>query len=140
MVKKRHCIKNIILATKKRKIVFLSPTYEGSVHDKKIAQEQDFQFKKMITLLQDTGFQGYAPKNAHIVQPIKKPKGKKLTDEQKVQNTLKSKKRIYVEHAIRGFKIWRIAKDICRTWLCDTRDDFIYITCGLHNFKIKCRE
>ena len=139
VVKKKHCIKNIVISTTRRCIVFLSPTYSGSVHDKAIADEQNIQFRKIIDLLQDTGFQGYAPKNANIIQPIKKPKGKELTDEQKTQNTEKSKKRVYVEHAIRGFKIWRIAKDICRTWVHDTRDDYIFITCGLHNFRLKCR-
>lgn len=119
--------------------MFLSPTYAGSVHDKTIADEQDFQFKEVITLLQDTGFQGYAPQNAKIVQPVKKPKNKELSDEQKAQNTEKSKKRVYVEHAIRGFKVWRVAKDVCRTWIYDTRDDFVYIACGLHNFRLKIR-
>jgi len=68
-----------------------------------------------IDLLQDSGFQGFKPKNTNIIQPLKKPKGKELTDEQKQQNKDKSKIRVVVEHSIRGVKIWRIAKDVCRT-------------------------
>jgi hypothetical protein len=41
----------------------------------------------------------YAPKNANIIQPEKKPKGKELTDEQKAQNKAKSKLRVVVEHS-----------------------------------------
>lgn len=120
-------------------IRFLSPTYCGSVHDKTIADEQDFQFNRVITLLQDTGFQGYKPENAIIIQPEKKPRNKELTQDQKDSNKAIAKQRIYVEHSIGGFKVWRVAKEVCRTWVHDTRDDYIFIACGLHNFKIKCR-
>lgn len=121
------------------KIIYLSPTYSGSVHDKTIADEQDIQFQRTIDLLQDTGFQGFKPQNANIIQPLKKPKGKELTDEQKVQNKAKSKFRVVVEHSIRGVKIWRIAKDVCRTWRFEQRDYNIFIPCGLHNFRLRMR-
>lgn len=139
MEKKRHCIKNVLLSGLDQKILYLSPTYAGSVHDKVIADEQDFQFQRTIDLLQDTGFQGFKPKSANIIQPIKKPKGKELTDEQKAQNRDKSKIRVLVEHSIRGFKIWRIAKDLTRTWRVELRDYNILIPCGLHNFRLRVR-
>jgi hypothetical protein len=72
-------------------------------------------------------------------QPLKKPKGKELTTEQKEQNKDKSKIRVVVEHSIRGLKIWRIAKDLCRTWRTDLRDYNIFIPCGLHNFRLRVR-
>jgi hypothetical protein len=93
----------------------------------------------MIKLLQDTGFQGYKPKNAIIIQPDKKPKGKELTSAQKERNKQISKERVIVEHSISGFKTWRVCKDICRSWKPETRDEYIFIACGLHNFRIKCR-
>lgn len=65
-------------------ILFLSPTYCGSVHDKTIADEQDFQFNRVITLLQDTGFQGYKPENAIIIQPEKNREIKNLLKTRKI--------------------------------------------------------
>lgn len=79
MVKKRHCVKNVLISGDDQKIIYLGPTYSGSVHDKTIADEQDFQFQRTIDLLQDSGFQGFKPKNVNIIQPLKKPKGKELT-------------------------------------------------------------
>jgi hypothetical protein len=120
--------------------LYLSPTYPGSVHDKTIADEQDIVFQRTIQLLQDTGFQGYKPKNALIIQPLKKPKGKELTEDQKKENQAKSSQRVVVEHAIGGAKIWRVAKEVCRSWVHDTRDYFMSIACALHNFRLKCRK
>ncbi len=64
-----------------------------------------------IELLQDTGYQGYNPKNITIIMPTKKPKGKELTQEQKDKNKEISSKRVLIEHAIGGVKILRIVKD-----------------------------
>ena len=139
MVKKRHCVKNVLISGDDQKIIYLGPTYSGSVHDKTIADEQDFQFQRTIDLLQDSGFQGFKPKNVNIIQPLKKPKGKELTSEQKEQNKDKSKIRVVVEHSIRGLKIWRIAKEVSRTWRFDLRDYNIFIPCGLHNFRLRIR-
>lgn len=72
---------NLLLCEQNTYVRYLSATYEGSIHDKTIADEEDFQFKDTIVLLQDLGFQGYAPKNVEVVQPIKKAKGKELTSE-----------------------------------------------------------
>lgn len=129
----------MLLSGLDQKILYLSPTYAGAVHDKAIADEQDFQFQRTIDLLQDTGFQGFKPKNANVIQPVKKPKGKELSEEQKAQNKGKSKIRVIVEHSIRGFKIWRIAKDLTRTWRVELRDYNIFIPCGLHNFRLRAR-
>lgn len=138
--KKRHCVKNVLLARTDRWIVYLSATYSGSVHDKVIADEQDIEFQRTIQLLQDTGFQGYQPKNAKVIQPMKKPKGKELTQEQKQENRAKSSERVVIEHAIGAVKIWRIVKEVCRSWIFETRDYYMAIACALHNFRLKCRK
>lgn len=117
-------------------IRYLSATYEGSIHDKKIADEEDFLFTDTIVLLQDLGFQGYAPKKVEVVQPIKKAKNKELTDQQKQYNKQQAQKRVYVEHAIRGMKIMHIVKGKIRSHLQAWRDLVCYLACGIHNFKI----
>lgn len=71
------------------------------MHDKKIADTQ-YSFPYECVFQQDTGYQGYAPDNVTILQSMKKPKGKELTQEQKASNTEISKTRIKVEHAIGG--------------------------------------
>jgi hypothetical protein len=115
---------------------YLSTTYEGSVHDKTIADEEDLEFEETITLLQDLGFQGYAPDNVEVVQPIKKSRNKELTYEQKSYNKEQAQKHVYVEHAIRGIKIMHIVKGTIRSHLHAWRDLVCYLACGIHNFKI----
>lgn len=58
---------------------YLSQTYEGKHHDKKIADEENPTYPEDIGVYQDTGFQGYAPDGVKTFQPQKKPKGKELT-------------------------------------------------------------
>ena len=115
---------------------YLSATYEGSIHDKTIADQEDFEFKDMLVVLQDLGFQGYAPDNVQVVQPIKKAKNKELTHKQKSYNKAQSQRRVYVEHAIRGVKIMHIVKGKIRSHLHAWRDLVCYLACGIHNFKI----
>jgi hypothetical protein len=120
--------------------MFLSRTYEGSVHDKKICDQQPINFPQGINLWQDTGFLGYNPKGVNIRMPIKKPKGKELTKEQKLRNQQISKFRVLVEHAICGAKRCRIIKERlrCHKFLFD--DLIMELACGLHNFRlsVKC--
>jgi len=126
----------VLIAAKDKRILFLSDTYAGSVHDKKIADEADIAFEQAITLLQDTGFQGFQPTNATIIQPVKKPRGKELTPEQKQENKKKASQRVIVEHAINQVKVWRIVKDKIRSFRHKLRHEVIFIACGLSNFKI----
>ena len=65
-----------------RKVNYLSQTYEGKRHDKKIVDEESPTYPVDISLYKDTGFQGYEPEGVQTFQPQKKPKGKELTPEQ----------------------------------------------------------
>jgi hypothetical protein len=88
----------------------------------------------------DTGFQGYEPEGVQTFQPRKKPKGKELTPEQKEQNSRISSIRIVIEHIIAGIKRCRIVKDIFRNTKEKYDDLVMEIACGLHNFRVHCRE
>ena len=135
---------NVLVADEARRILFLSQTYEGSAHDKRIADEEAIvfgsEFGKTVELLQDLGFQGYAPEGAVVIQPVKKPRGKSLTDAQKQSNRELSRARVVIEHAIGGVKTWRIVKEQIRSWCHALRDRVMYLACGLHNFRLQCRE
>jgi hypothetical protein len=70
--KKIHSDKNVVIATvKKKRVSFLSQTYPGKTHDKKVAETEHITYPKHMTLLKDTGFQGYEPKVYKTVQPKK---------------------------------------------------------------------
>ncbi len=138
--KKRHTIKNNVITDKRtKKIKALSDTKEGSMHDKKLADDWELEFPPGSALLKDTGFQGYEPRNTISIQPKKKPKGKELTPGEKLRNTEIARERIGVEHSIGGAKIYHIARDIFRNRKNQFDDQVMEIVCGLFNFKIEQR-
>lgn len=129
-------MKNDLLAVMDRRIVWLSYTYAGSTHDKKICDLQPLHLPDGINLWQDTGFQGHFPENVNVIMPTKKPKAKELTDEQKKENKKISSTRVIVEHAIGGVKRCRIVKDRFRCHKMHFEDTVMLIACGLNNFRI----
>lgn len=129
-------MKNNVLSLLCLRIVFLSKTCYGSVHDKKICDEQLVKFPSGINLWQDTGFQGHCPEHVNVKMPIKKPKGKELTEKQKEYNRSVSSVRILAEHAIGGVKICRIVKERFRCRKFGFDDLVMELACGLHNLRI----
>ena len=69
---KTHRDKNIVVVNAKSKRVgYLSQTYAGKVHDKKIVDTEPIGYPPATILYQDTGFQGYEPKVHQTHQPKK---------------------------------------------------------------------
>jgi hypothetical protein len=137
--RKRHTVKNNVLVNGSSKIILLTRTCEGKKHDKKIADETQLTLPKGSDLYQDTGFQGYSLPDVNILQPLKKPRGRELTSDEKENNQAISHIRIRVEHAIGGVKRYRIVKDQLRTRKDDFRDRAMETCCGLHNFRLNFR-
>lgn len=140
VVKKTHSVKNNLICTSDLKIIWLSQTVDGHVHDKKICEYQPLNLPSGITLWQDTGFIGHKPDNVNIQMPTKKPKGKELTEEQKQENRIISGIRIKIEHAIGGVKRCRIVKERFRCHKFGFDDLVMLIACGIHNFRISLRK
>ena len=70
--KKAHSDKNVVIANRRTKRVgYLSPTYAGKTHDKKIADHERITYSRRANLHKDTGFQGYEPDVAQTYQPKK---------------------------------------------------------------------
>ncbi len=71
--KKGTTVKNNIISERIRggKVKYLSQTVAGKKHDKKLADEEGYQFPTGSSLWQDTGFQGYAPEGVTIALAIK---------------------------------------------------------------------
>ncbi len=130
-------MKNVLLAAANARIPFLSDTYEGSCHDKPIADQTPYPLAEGSELLQDLGFVGFTLANVQIRQPHKKPRGQELTDEQKAENRAIARRRVLIEHIICSIKRCRIVKDAIRLWKDTARDMVMAICCGLHNFRLR---
>jgi hypothetical protein len=141
--KKRHTLKNQIVAVRKRKrpgrrkpgqaerrrvrVVAVSPTAPGSVHDKKVFDRAAVRVPAGARATGDTGYQGTG-----LLTPAKRKRGRELTERQRRGNARISRRRIAVEHAIGKMKTWRIASERYRN---PVRRHTLVIknVAGLHN-------
>lgn len=138
--KKTHTLKNNFIADAgSRKVVYLSGTYEGKKHDKKIWDEENPNFPEGSTVFKDTGFQGWEPENAIACQPEKKPRGKELPTEDRISNTMIASVRIIAEHVVAGIKRLRILRDVFRNTKEGFGDLVMEIACALHNLRVTSR-
>ena len=72
--RKVHCDKNVVVVhAKTKRVGYLSQTYAGKVHDKKIADDEALSYPRRTILYKDTGFQGYEPAVGQTRQPKKSP-------------------------------------------------------------------
>lgn len=137
--KKGHSVKNNVITERGGRVVYLSGTCEGKKHDKKLADEEDYRFPAGSKLLQDTGFQGYSPPGATIVQPKKKPRKAELSEVDKLINRGISSLRVEVEHQIGGIKRCQIVVQTFRNRVENFVDEVMETACGLHNFRLAHR-
>ena len=69
---KTHSEKNVVIVNAKTKRVgYLSQTYAGKVHDKRIVDAEPIRYPVGTLLYKDTGFQGYEPQVQQSLQPKK---------------------------------------------------------------------
>jgi len=130
-------LKNLLRINAALRILFLSETHPGSVHDKRIADTTPYPLPPGSHLLQDTGFQAFTLEGVDILQPTKKPRGKELTAEQKAGNREVSRRRVRIEHVNSSVKRCRMLKETIRMWKAGMRDMVMEIGCALHNFRIR---
>lgn len=130
----------IITNEQNRTVVYLSQTYPGKTHDKKIAEQEAIQYPVHSTLTKDTGFQGYEPPGVWTLQPKKKPKGKMLGTVDLLSNRFIASSRIKIEHVLASVKRSRIVKDVLRNTQDGFSDLVMQIACGLHNLRVSFRQ
>jgi hypothetical protein len=130
-------VKNLLLVNAALLILFLSDTYEGSAHDKRIADTTPYPLPQGSRLLQDLGFLAFSIEGVEIIMPTKKPRGGGLTDEQKAANQQIARRRVRIEHVNSSVKRCRIVKDTIRLFKEGVRDMVAEVCCALHNFRVR---
>lgn len=120
-------------------VLYLSPTYSGLVHDKKICDLEQIDFFKKASVMTDLGFLGLNSGTAKIIMPHKCTKNKMLSSEQEKWNRWVSKVRVKVEHIIAKIKIFRKVKEKFRGRLFGREDRVMLVACALHNLKLKVK-
>jgi hypothetical protein len=112
--KKQHTIKVQLVVEPLSSTILDVKVDKGSVHDFTIFKNSRLDIANEIEVCVDLGYQGIDKYVKNISIPDKKPRKGVLTAEQKLDNTKKSKKRVFVEHVNRFCKIFRIAKEVYR--------------------------
>jgi len=137
--KKTHTKKNIVINDENRRILVVTPTVNGSMHDKKIYDKYGLgnSIPNDVTQWVDTGFQGIANQYDIDVQiPKKNTKNRKLTFEEKENNKTISGIRVISEHAIGGIKRMRAVNDTYRNRKGNTDDKLMIVSAGIWNLLI----
>ena len=138
--KHAHTAKNLLVSGEGGRVLYLSATVEGSLHDKALADEAELAFCPGQGLLLDLGFVGYQPEGAQVCLPVKRARNRELTDYDKLYNRLLASLRVKVEHVVAGVKRVRVAKDKARLHGGQIRDKIMSVACGLHNLRVDYRK
>lgn len=112
--KKRHTVKTeirvVLKADKKPRIVHVSKTNPGSIHDFALYKKEP-PIHKDTRAYADSGYQGLDKIHGATEIPYKKSKHHPLDEEEKEYNSALSRIRIKVEHIIGDLKIFKILSD-----------------------------
>jgi DDE superfamily endonuclease len=130
-------VKNVLLINAALTIVFLSETYPGSTHDKRIADATPYPLPAGSRLLQDLGFLAFTLPQVEVIIPTKKPRGRALTRAQKAANRRIARRRVRIEHVNSSVKRCRIVHDTSRLRKAGVRDLVMEVCCGLHNYRLR---
>lgn len=137
--KKNHTLKTQISVSSSGRILDVSKTYPGSVHDKTVIDKEETikKFPQKTCLRFDSGYQGIKDNNPdhYIVLPTKKPKGKELSSLAKQHNRTNSKRRVISEHVYSRIKKFRVLGNLYRGSLESYNQIFRSIA-SILNFKL----
>lgn len=109
--KKRHTLKCQILIEKGSNKVICLFFGKGRQHDFNIFQASDIHFHPETQSLQDKGYQGLQKFHSNSRLPVKKPRGGRLSSEDKAKNRELARERIGIEHVNRRFKIFKMLSE-----------------------------
>jgi hypothetical protein len=130
-------VTNVVLINAALTIVFLSETYPGSPHDKRIADATPYLLPAGSRLLQALGFLALTLTQVEILIPTKKPRGRALTHGQKAVNRRIPRRRVRIEQVNSSVKRCRIVHDTSRLRKAGVRDRVMEVCCALHNYRLR---
>jgi hypothetical protein len=87
---------------------------KGRMHDFDLLKQAHLRILSTIEKYGDAGYQGLAKLFANGFTPIKKPKRRELTADEKAYNRALARVRISIEHVNRRCKIFRSVKETYR--------------------------
>ncbi|MEH2218465.1 MAG: IS5 family transposase [Nostoc sp.] len=106
-----HTLKTQVVIHQKTSQIICLAHGLGRIHDFRLFKNSGIKFGELLKVIADKGYQGINKIHQLSETPIKKPKGKKLTKEQKKYNRELNRLRITVEHVNRRLKIFKILSD-----------------------------
>jgi hypothetical protein len=130
-------VKNVLLVNAALTILFLSETYAGSTHDKRIAEATPYPLPAGSRLLQDLGFLAFTLDQVEMIMPTRKPRGRGLTRAQTAMNQRIARRRVRIEHVNSSVKRCRIVHDTSRLRKAGVRDRIMEVCAALHNFRVR---
>lgn len=141
--KKRHTVKNqLIVNPKTKRILSVSATVEGKLHDKKLMEKDPtiYYAPPKARGLGDLGYQGVREINPLVtfVTPIKKPPKQELSDPDKTTNKTLSAIRVRAEHSLAYLKHFAILTHPFRNRLEKAHQPFVNLAC-VYNFTRRYR-
>lgn len=136
--KKCHTVKNQIMINPfNRRILSVSRTVEGKLHDKRLMEEDGMIYyaPPKSRALGDSGYQGARKTNPLIefVTPLKRPPKGQLSKTQKLTNKTISGIRVRVEHALSYLKHFGILAQTYRGEIKSAHQPFVNLAC-VYNF------
>jgi hypothetical protein len=139
--KKRHTRKNTVICDERRRILLVSPSKDGRIHDSRQLQKSSVveHIPKEVGIWADRAYSKNMAKNGNTVMiPHKKPRKGKLSAEQKAENRIISSLRTLVEHAIGGIKRFRCMTDPFPNKF-GKDDQMIVVASALWNLHLACK-
>lgn len=103
-----HSLKTQVALGEKTGIIICLAHEKGRTHDFKLFKKSNVRFHKLLHIIADKGYQGITKIQGNSETPVKKPRGGKLTKEQKQYNRQLNRLRVAVEHINRRLKIFKI--------------------------------
>lgn len=136
--RKRHTVKNqMIISAKTSRILAISGTVEGKLHDKRLMEEDGMIYRAppKAYALGDSGYQGARKVHPWVrfITPLKKPPKGKLSVVQKQTNRAISQIRVKAEHVFSYLKHFAILSSTFRGRIVNSHQPFVNIAC-VYNF------
>lgn len=133
--KKRHTFKSQLVIDLETQQICCIAHGSGKRHDYKLFVNSRVRFHPNTESLEDSGYQGISKFHANSRLPKKKPRGGKLTAQDKQLNRELASRRVVVEHVNRRLKVFRILSQPYR----NRRKRFglrCHLIAGLYNYDL----